>query len=52
LAEIGSLSCAVGAVATFSIEDWNHMVARFKVRDTFTYTLNQPAKRIQVSLKW
>jgi hypothetical protein len=28
------------------------MVACFKVRDTFTYTLNQPAKRIQVSLKW
>ena len=52
LAEIGRVVCAVGAVAAFSIEDRNHMVACFKVRDTFTYTLNQPAKRIQVSLKW
>ena len=51
LAEIGGLSCAVGAVATFSIEDWNHMVTCFQVRDTFTYTLNQPAERIQSLLK-
>ena len=52
LAEITSLSFAVGTMATFSTEDWNHMVTCFHVCDTFTYTLNEAARFIHILLKW